>query len=105
MLVAFPFTHLSSATVRPAALVARPIGEELILAFITSRGESADPRAEHVLRAKDPDFATTGLRMTSTLRLNKLATLHRTLVRRRLGRLSPSAEERVSNALRYVFGL
>lgn len=105
MLVSFPFTDLSSAKVRPAAVVAQPIGDDVILAFITSRAESVDPRAAHMLRPEDPDFAATGLRAASTIRLNKLATLHRRVVRRRLGQLSPSSRGHVSEALRYVFEL
>jgi mRNA interferase MazF len=91
--------------VRPAAVVAPPIGDDVILAFITSRAESVDPLTAHVLRPEDPDFAATGLRVSSTIRLNKLATLHRRVVRRRLGELSPSARGSVSDALRYVFEL
>ena len=90
---------------RPAAGVARPIGDDGILGFITSHLETMDPRAEHLLQPKDREFAGTGLRAASILRLNKLATLHRALVRRRLGRLSASSRERVADALRYVFGL
>lgn len=81
------------------------MGEDLIVAFITSRTESLDPRAAHALRPEDPEFAATGLRVASTIRLNKLATVSRSLMRRRLGQLSLSARGRVSDALRYVFEL
>lgn len=103
--MAFPFTDLSGTGVRPALLVGRPAGDDVIVAFITSRLQSLDPRAEHVLTPADPGFAATGLRVPSMIRLNKLATLHRRVVRRRLGGLPPGDRAAVSSALRYVFEL
>ena len=105
MLLAFPLTDLSSAKVRPAAVVSRPIGEDVVLAFISSRLESVDRLAEHVISPEDAGFTDTGLRTASIVRLNKLATLHHGLVRRRLGRLSSSSRSAVAEALRYVFEL
>lgn len=40
------------------------------------------------LLRSDPDFVQTGLKVSSVIRLNKLATVDRQLVTRRIGRLS-----------------
>lgn len=105
VLVSFPFTDLSGQKLRPALVVGRPLGDDVVLAFITSRGEAVVPQAEHVLTPGDPEFASTGLKVTSRLRVNKLATLHRALVRRRLGHIGPRTRRAADRALRYVLEL
>lgn len=105
VLVSFPFTDLSGQKLRPALIVGRPLGDDVVLAFITSRGGEAVPKADHVIAPGDAEFAATGLKVASRVRLNKLATLHRALVRRRLGRIGPRARRAVDGALRYVLEL
>lgn len=105
VLVNFPFTDLSGQKLRPALVVGRPIGEDLIVSFITSRGTSTDPRAEYQLPAQHPEFASTGLKAPSLIRLNKLATLDRKLVTRRIGHIGQQTELAVARGLRYVLGL
>ncbi len=105
VLIAFPFTDLSEARPRPAVIVGRPIGDDLVVAFLTTRPESLDPRAEHLLDVRDPEFGATGLHATSRIRAHKLATLHRELARRRLGRIGPRTTSALARCLRYVLQL
>ena len=105
VLVSFPLTDLSGHKLRPALIVGRPLGDDVVLAFITSRGGEAMPKADHVIAPGDAEFAATGLKVASRVRLNKLATLHRALVRRRLGRIGPRSRRAVDGALRYVLDL
>lgn len=108
VLLSFPFTDLSGTRVRPGLVVGRVKGDDLIVAFITSRVGSADGRdalAEHTLSRSAPEFAATGLKTDSIIRLNKLATLSRRLVRRRIGRISAGGGAAVGLCLRYVFEL
>lgn len=109
VLVSFPFTSLASTKVRPALLVGRPSGEDVIAAFITSRiagGDGPAPDlAQYVLEPANAEFAATGLRAPSAIRLNKLATLHRGLIRRHLGYIGPATVSAVGACLRYVFDL
>jgi len=105
VLVTFPFTDLSSRTLRPALIVSRPLGEDVILAFITSRAGVDVAPAEVVLAPRDAEFDGTGLKAASRVRLNKIATLHRALVRRRLGRIGPRTRRAVARSLRRVFEL
>lgn len=105
VLVNFPFTDLSGAKLRPALIVARPSGEDYVLAFLSSQVGGGDSSAEHVLDPTDQEFGVTGLKSASLIRLNKLATLHRNLVQRRIGRIGPQTEHAVARALRYVFVL
>jgi mRNA interferase MazF len=53
----------------------------------------------------DPDFASTGLRVSSMLQLHRLMTATTALIRRQLGQLSPGMQTEVNNRLRELFGL
>ncbi|MEK7864025.1 MAG: type II toxin-antitoxin system PemK/MazF family toxin [Chloroflexota bacterium] len=105
VLVSFPFSDLSGQKLRPALIVGRPLGDDVILAFITSRTDVAVAAAEHALTPHDLEFTLTGLRTASRVRLNKVVTLHRALIRRRLGHIGPRTKGSVDQALRYVFQL
>lgn len=107
VLIPFPFDNLSSSKVRPAVCLTEPIGlyRHVVLAFITSR-VSAEPLAtDLIFNSRDPEFASTGLRVSSTLRLHRLMTATTTLIRRELGQLSPRLQAQVSDCLRDLFGL
>lgn len=78
VLVPFPFDDFSSTKVRPAVCLTneiQPYGH-IILAFITSRISNAPEVTDLVIESKDPDFSTTGLKMSSTIRLHRLMTYH-----------------------------
>lgn len=109
VLVRFPFTDLSAETVRPALLVGRVTGNDVVVAFITSQmdgnGRRWRQREEHLMGPTDPEFLMAGFRTPSAIRLNKLATLDRALVRRRIGRIGARTERAVASSLRYVFEL
>jgi mRNA interferase MazF len=76
VLVPFPFDDLSAAKVRPAVCLTDPMGphRHLILAFITSRIPVDLMETDIVLDTSQLDFVTTGLRVSSTLRLHRLMT-------------------------------
>ena len=66
---------------------------------------ACDPRAEYRLETSDSEFAHTGLKVASLLRLDRLATLNRRLAVRRLGHVGPRTEFAVAASLRYIFEL
>lgn len=107
VLVPFPFDDLSSSKVRPAVCLTEPVGpyRHVILAFITSRVSEQPLATDLVLESDDPDFASTGLRVSSTLRLHRLMTATTTLIRRELGQLSSRLQAQVDSRLRKLFGL
>jgi len=105
VLVSFPFTDLSGQKLRPALIVGRPLGDDIVLSFVTSRSDIGAAGAEHLLEPSDPEFVSTGLKIASRVRLQRLATLHRSLIRRRLGRIGPRTRRAVNRALRYVLEL
>ncbi|MEA3341288.1 MAG: type II toxin-antitoxin system PemK/MazF family toxin [Chloroflexota bacterium] len=107
VLVPFPFDDLSSDKVRPAVCLTEPIGpySHVILAFITSRISDRPLATDLELDLSDSDFASTGLSVSSTLRLHRLMTATTTLIRRELGQLSPRLQAQVDSRLRKLFGL
>ena len=107
VLVPFPFDDLSSSKVRPAVCLTDPIGphHHVVLAFITSRVSDEPLASDLVLGSGDPDFASTGLRVSSMLQLHRLMTATTALIRRELGRLSPRMQAEANDRLRELFGL
>jgi mRNA interferase MazF len=107
VLVPFPFDDLSTAKVRPAVCLTDPIGpyHHVILAFISSRIPTDIVESDLVLDSSQTDFATTGLRVSSTLRLHRLMTVTTVLIRRELGQLSPRMQAEATDKLRKLFSL
>jgi len=104
ILVPFPFTDLSAQRVRPALIVGRVTGLDVIVAFITSRLHMGNAPATYIFQ-RNPEFEATGLRVASAVRLDKLATIPRQLIVRRLGRIGSQTSAAVTETLRYVFGI
>ena len=65
---------------------------------------SANP-TDFVLEQDHPDFPSTGLKRTSVFRMNKLLTINKTLIKKRLGRVSPSIQAELDHRLRIATGL
>jgi mRNA interferase MazF len=107
VLVPFPFDDLSATKVRPAVCLTDPVGphRHVILAFITSRIPADLMETDIVLDISQPDFVTTGLRVSSTLRLHRLMTVSTSLILRELGELSPDMQARVADKICKLFGL
>jgi mRNA interferase MazF len=105
VLVPFPFTDLSSKKVRPAVVVSNvDIEDDVILAFITSNTNTAS-KCEVLIQEKDKYFEKSGLKTTSAVRLDKLATLEKEIILGKLGELHPSYLEEVDKNIQKVFGI
>ena len=99
-LVRFPFTDLSTAKVRPAVVWA-VFGEDAIVVGVFSRVPARALRETWVLIEEgEQDFAQTGLAKTSVVKAEKLTIVHCSVLRRRLGRLSPVLMSRIGTALK-----
>jgi mRNA interferase MazF len=89
VLVSFPFDDLSTTKVRPALCLTDSIGtyQHVILAFISSKVGDYQLPSDIIVNEKEPDFSETGLKLTSLIRLHRVATLPTELIRRNLGNL------------------
>ena len=107
VLVPFPFDDLSATKVRPAVCLTEPVGphRHLVLAFITSQIPADVLETDLSLHPTDSEFAATGLRVASTLRLHRLMTVTASVVLRELGSLAPSTQARMEQKRRRLFEL
>ena len=60
---------------------------------------------DYTVESTYPEFVLTGLRVTSVLRMHKLAAVERSVIVRRLERLGPQLQAEVDRILRVVLGL
>src|SRR3954469_838972 len=90
VLVPFPFDDLTATKVRPAVCLTEPIGvhRHVILAFLSSQPPHNLEATDIELNPRHSDFAKTGLRGPSVLRLHRIVTLSASLIQRELGELS-----------------
>lgn len=105
VLVPFPFDDFSSIKVRPAVCLTDPIGphHHVILAFITSQLPDEPLFTDVVLLADEPNFAFTGLRVSSTVRLHRLMTINTAMIQRVLGEIPPDIQVQIRQKLNLMF--
>ena len=106
VLVPFPFDDLSATKVRPAVCLTneiKPYGH-VVLAFITSNITNT-ASTDMVIENTDPDFGTTGLKVSSAVRLHRLMTVSRSMIKKQRGELSASKRSDVEDRLRELFSI
>jgi mRNA interferase MazF len=103
VLVPFPFTNQSAAKQRPAIVISsdayNAAGDDLVIVAVTSAPVSTRP-AEFALR----HWRAAGLLKPSTTK-GVLTTIHKRLVRRRLGRLVADDRREVDIRPRLILGV
>ena len=107
VLVPFPFDDLSGTKVRPAVCLTEPVGahRHVVLAFITSQVPSPPELTDLVLLPGSADFARTGLRIASAIRLHRLMTVSTSVITRDVGDLTPTLQGQIEERLRRLFAL
>ena len=107
ILTPFPFTDLSGQKVRPALVVSRSDrpGSDVLLAFITSQQSSVVSPTDVLIDRAHPDFASTGLKVSSVVKLEKLVAIERSIVLGELGELSMTLIKEVNEKLLYALEL
>jgi mRNA interferase MazF len=105
-LVPFPFTDLSATKVRPSLMLwADATGDDVTLCFISSQNVTNLSPEEFILDASEPDFAATGLRISSKVRVTRIITIERRLITRRIGKLSATQIHLLNTAISQAFQL
>lgn len=102
VLIPFPFTDLTSAKLRPALIVSGSPENDVVVLFITSR--KPDGGKYFQLETDEDDFSDSGLKTTSYIRLDKIATLNKKLVIGELGFLSKAILKKIKPGFFSVFG-
>ena len=103
VLVPFPFTDLSRTKQRPCLILAatKPEGlnEHYVIAMMTSRLRGLSFVSDVVLQ----EWKDTGLPKPTLVRLAKVVTIERKLIRRKIGRLRASDQKAVKESFRSLF--
>jgi mRNA interferase MazF len=98
VLLVFPFAGQAGAEQRPALVLFDSGDDDVLVARVTAKRYVSD------LDVVVENWSAAGLVAPSTVRLNKLATVEKLLVRKRLGRLQEADWLRVRAVLRQLFG-
>ena len=107
VLVPFPFDDLSDNKVRPALCLTDTISayNHVVISFITSQLSKATEPTDLPLLTTDKDFSLTGLKVDSAIRLHRLVTVPKSLIKRQLGILPSSYHAILEQKLKDLFDL
>ena len=101
VLIRFPQADLQRGKLRPALILAVAPGHhaDLLLALISSRTYQAVPQFDEIIDPADSDYADTGLKSQSIVRLARLACVEASVISARLGSISPQRLQKVRKRL------
>jgi len=101
VLIRFPQTDLEAGKLRPALVLAIAPGRhpDVLLSLITSRAYQEIPDFDEVIEPSDPDFAASGLKARSIVRLSRLASVEESVINARLGKIAPARLNRIKERL------
>ena len=99
VVVSFPFTDLSASKKRPALVIAKLQGDDLILCQITGK-ERMD---KYAITLEDFDFKKGKLNVSSILRPNKLVTADKKIINYKIGTLKDNKLNEVTEKLIKIF--
>ena len=95
VLIPFPFTDLTAAKLRPALVLFE--GErDVVVAFISSRVPRRSTLAEIVVDKAHPEFELTGLKASSVIRLDKIATISKDLILGEIGEIGSKLKRAIN---------
>lgn len=102
-LIPFPFTDLSAAKLRPVVLLCRTPGrfDDWLVCMISSRLQQAEPGFDEIIAQNDIDYATSGLKVSSVLRLSRLAVVGGTIL---VGAIGSIEKERLARIRKRIAG-
>ncbi len=104
-LVRFPFSDLTAAKLRPALILAIHREEVIIVGIFSKIPIGSLQNSWVLIRDSDAQFTQTGLKKTSLIRADKIATVSTSVFKRKLGNLSPDLSIKVQKALKIALNL
>ncbi len=100
VLIPFPFTDLSGHKVRPAVVLHnQKKGEDCVVAFISS----VQNKKRGIYEICVNSSKVNGLKVNSTIRISKIATLQKKIILGELGTLEPAIVKEVDEMLKNLF--
>ena len=98
VLVPFPFTDLSASKLRPA-LVLHEGDRDLVVAFISSKIPPQPTESDVIITKDHPEFPLTGLKVDSVIKLDKIATISKSLITGEIGEVGKTIREEINKKL------
>ena len=106
VLVPFPFTDLSGEKVRPALIVSKKeFRDDVTVCFISSLIPKKISENEFFIKNTDKNFKNTGLKMSSIVKVNKMATLEKGVILGKLGSLDMENLLKIKKIIKNHFGV
>ena len=105
VLVPFPFDDFSSVKVRPVVCLTSEIGryKHVVVAFISSNISNYNENLD-ILIKKDSDLnKNTGLLVNSVIKIHRITTIPKHLIKRRLGTITPKLSNKIYSNLAQLF--
>ena len=101
VLFRFPRTDLSEGKLRPALLLSEVPGpyEDWLICMISSQVHQRIDGFDELVEENDEDFARSGLKVTSVIRMGRLAVVEGKMLEGRIGTISPARMTRVRKRL------
>ena len=101
VLVRFPQADLSEGKLRPALLLAKLPGEydDWLIVMVSSQIQHVLPDFDEVVRETDADFADSGLKTASLIRLSRLAVVEGPILLGAIGYISSERLQRIRSRL------
>jgi len=101
VLFRFPQTDLEEGKLRPALLLARLPDEydDWLICMISSQIRHCVPGFDETVQETDPDFAGSGLKVSSVIRIARLAVADGEILAGAIGHIGPQRLQRIRNRL------
>ncbi|MDK9721375.1 MAG: type II toxin-antitoxin system PemK/MazF family toxin [Rhodospirillales bacterium] len=101
VLVPFPYADLSSAKLRPALLLRKASArfDDWLICMVSSQLQQEEADLDELLSRNDPDFAASGLKADSIIRIRRLAVVEGALLAGTIGELTPERLGRIRHRL------
>jgi len=105
VLVPFPFDDLSYSKVRPSLCLTSEIGNfnQVIIAFISSKIPDDLTESDLIIKKNSNNWQSTGLTIDSVIRLHKMVTIPKSLIKRKLGRINNETALIVTEKVKQLF--
>ncbi|MBC8485477.1 MAG: type II toxin-antitoxin system PemK/MazF family toxin [Bacteroidetes bacterium] len=105
VLVPFPFDDFSAAKVRPAICLTNYIGnyDHIVIAFISTKIPTEPLETDIIIKKGSVGFKQTGLIISSVIRIHKLVTIPKSIIKRELGQLDEVLQKEVEQKIKKLF--
>ena len=104
VLLPFPFTDLTTSKRRPALVILEKLND-VVVVFISSKIPKTQEKQHIIIKENDKDFRITGLKVNSTIYLDKIATISKNLLIGELGQITKRIKRNFNKNIKKIYHL